>query len=49
MLPEIADGMIAPPSGPGLGTELLAELHLRADATVRSGMAQAQAGKGPTL
>ena len=35
MLPDIADGFIAAPVGPGLGTELLPDLHERADATVR--------------
>ena len=35
-LPEIENGMIAPPSGPGLGTELLPDLHLRPDAHVRT-------------
>ena len=34
-LPEIADGFVSAPTGPGLGTELLPDLHLRADATVR--------------
>jgi galactonate dehydratase len=34
-LPEIADGFIRAPSGPGLGTELLPDLHRRPDATVR--------------
>lgn len=31
-LPTIVDGTIAPPSGPGLGTELLPDLFSRADA-----------------
>jgi galactonate dehydratase len=35
-LPDIKDGTIAAPSGPGLGTELLPDLHLRPDAHVRS-------------
>src|SRR3954447_3409992 len=35
-LPDIADGMIAAPPGPGLGTELLPDLHLRPDAHVRT-------------
>jgi L-alanine-DL-glutamate epimerase-like enolase superfamily enzyme len=35
-LPEIANGFISAPSGPGLGTELLPNLHLRPDARVRS-------------
>jgi galactonate dehydratase len=34
-LPDIADGTIAPPAGPGLGTALKQELWLRTDATVR--------------
>ncbi|MDP9354641.1 MAG: mandelate racemase/muconate lactonizing enzyme family protein [Chloroflexota bacterium] len=34
-LPDIRDGTIAPPPGPGLGTELLPDLHRRADAHVR--------------
>jgi L-alanine-DL-glutamate epimerase-like enolase superfamily enzyme len=34
-LPDIADGTIAAPTGPGLGTELLPDLHLRPDANVR--------------
>ena len=34
-LPTIADGYITPPPGPGLGTELLPDLHLRPDAHVR--------------
>jgi L-alanine-DL-glutamate epimerase-like enolase superfamily enzyme len=38
-LPEISDGMIAAPTGAGLGTELLPDLHERADARVlRSGV-----------
>ena len=34
-LPDIKDGMIAAPPGPGLGTDLLPDLHLRPDAVVR--------------
>ncbi|HEV2529818.1 MAG TPA: mandelate racemase/muconate lactonizing enzyme family protein [Thermomicrobiales bacterium] len=34
VLPEIRDGMITPPPGPGLGTELLPDLWRRPDATV---------------
>ncbi len=34
-LPTVADGQIAPPPGPGLGTELLPDLHQRPDAHVR--------------
>jgi L-alanine-DL-glutamate epimerase-like enolase superfamily enzyme len=34
-LPTIADGMIAPPPGPGLGTELLPGLEARPDAHAR--------------
>jgi L-alanine-DL-glutamate epimerase-like enolase superfamily enzyme len=35
-LPTIEGGFIAPPSGPGLGTELLPELWGRPDAHVRA-------------
>ena len=35
-LPVIADGHIAPPPGPGLGTELVPGLETRPDATLRS-------------
>jgi L-alanine-DL-glutamate epimerase-like enolase superfamily enzyme len=35
VLPDVADGTIAPPPGPGLGTELLPELWERPDAVVR--------------
>jgi L-alanine-DL-glutamate epimerase-like enolase superfamily enzyme len=35
-LPEVKDGMIAPPPGPGLGMELLPDLTRRADAVVRT-------------
>ncbi|MCA1737976.1 MAG: mandelate racemase/muconate lactonizing enzyme family protein, partial [Actinobacteria bacterium] len=31
-LPTISNGQVAPPEGPGLGTELLPELHGRTDA-----------------
>lgn len=34
-LPEVKDGMIAPPPGPGLGLDLLPDLGRRADAIVR--------------
>jgi galactonate dehydratase len=34
-LPEVRDGMIAPPPGPGLGLELLPDLTARPDAVVR--------------
>jgi L-alanine-DL-glutamate epimerase-like enolase superfamily enzyme len=34
-LPEIGEGTIAAPSGPGLGTDLLPDLHQRPDAHVR--------------
>jgi L-alanine-DL-glutamate epimerase-like enolase superfamily enzyme len=34
-LPDIADGTIAPPPGPGLGTALLPGLEARPDAHVR--------------
>ncbi|MGI9252162.1 MAG: mandelate racemase/muconate lactonizing enzyme family protein, partial [Thermomicrobiales bacterium] len=34
-LPDISDGTIAPPPGPGLGVELRSELWTRPDATVR--------------
>jgi L-alanine-DL-glutamate epimerase-like enolase superfamily enzyme len=34
-LPVITDGMIAPPAGPGLGLELLPDLHRRPDAHQR--------------
>jgi L-alanine-DL-glutamate epimerase-like enolase superfamily enzyme len=34
-LPTVADGMIAPPPGPGLGTELLPGLEARPDAHAR--------------
>jgi L-alanine-DL-glutamate epimerase-like enolase superfamily enzyme len=34
-LPDVADGTIAPPPGPGLGTELLPDLWDRPDAVVR--------------
>jgi galactonate dehydratase len=34
-LPDIKDGTIAAPPGPGLGTDLLPDLHLRPDAQVR--------------
>jgi galactonate dehydratase len=34
-LPDVSNGTIAPPPGPGLGTELLPELWERPDATVR--------------
>lgn len=34
-LPDVSDGTIAPPPGPGLGTELLPELWERPDAVVR--------------
>jgi galactonate dehydratase len=32
--PELKDGAFSPPNGPGLGVELLPDLHQRADATV---------------
>lgn len=35
-LPEVKDGMIAPPPGPGLGLDLLPDLDRRPDAIVRS-------------
>jgi L-alanine-DL-glutamate epimerase-like enolase superfamily enzyme len=35
-LPDIADGTIAAPPGPGLGTELLPDLDKRPDAHVRT-------------
>jgi galactonate dehydratase len=35
-LPTISDGYVSPPEGPGLGTELLPDLHERPDAHVRS-------------
>jgi galactonate dehydratase len=35
-LPHIADGTIAAPPGPGLGTELLPDLDKRPDAHVRT-------------
>jgi L-alanine-DL-glutamate epimerase-like enolase superfamily enzyme len=35
VLPDIANGSIAAPTGPGLGTDLLPDLHLRPDARVR--------------
>ena len=31
-LPEVSDGHVSPPEGPGLGTELLPDLHERPDA-----------------
>jgi L-alanine-DL-glutamate epimerase-like enolase superfamily enzyme len=31
-LPEVTDGHVSPPEGPGLGTELLPDLHERPDA-----------------
>ncbi len=34
-LPTLKDGMLSPPEGPGLGLELLPDLHKRADATVQ--------------
>ena len=34
-LPEVKDGMIAPPPGPGLGMDLLPDLMKRKDAVVR--------------
>ena len=34
-LPEVKDGMIAPPPGPGLGLDLLPGLTERPDAVVR--------------
>ena len=34
-LPTVENGQIAPPPGPGLGTELLPDLHERSDAHVR--------------
>jgi galactonate dehydratase len=34
-LPEVKDGMIAPPPGPGLGMDLLPDLTARKDAVVR--------------
>ncbi len=34
-LPVLKDGALSPPDGPGLGLELLPDLHKRADATVR--------------
>lgn len=35
-LPVIADGYISPPEGPGLGTELLPDLHRRSDAHLQT-------------
>jgi galactonate dehydratase len=35
-LPTVADGHISPPEGPGLGTELLPDLHERPDAHLRT-------------
>jgi L-alanine-DL-glutamate epimerase-like enolase superfamily enzyme len=35
-MPEISDGYIHPPEGPGLGVELLPDLHLRPDARLVS-------------
>jgi L-alanine-DL-glutamate epimerase-like enolase superfamily enzyme len=35
-LPTVADGHVAPPEGPGLGTELLPDLHERPDARLRT-------------
>ena len=37
-LPTIGDGFIAPPPGPGLGTELRPELWERADARVQTSL-----------
>jgi L-alanine-DL-glutamate epimerase-like enolase superfamily enzyme len=34
-LPTVADGHVSPPGGPGLGTELLPDLHERPDAHLR--------------
>ena len=34
-LPEVKDGMIAPPPGPGLGLDLLPDITSRKDAVVR--------------
>ena len=39
-LPEVKDGMIAPPPGPGLGLDLLPDLTARKDAVVRSSVAR---------
>ncbi len=33
-VPRIEEGFVYPPEGPGLGTDLLPDLHRRADATV---------------
>ena len=38
-LPEVKDGMIAPPPGPGLGLDLLPDITRRKDAVVRSSVA----------
>ena len=38
-LPEVKDGMIAPPPGPGLGLDLLPDLTARKDAVVRVSVA----------
>ena len=38
-LPEVKDGMIAPPPGPGLGMDLLPDLAARKDAVVRTSAA----------
>jgi galactonate dehydratase len=35
-LPTIADGYVSPPKGPGLGTELIPDLHERPDAHLRT-------------
>ena len=35
VMPTIKDGFAYPMTGPGLGTELLPDLHKRKDATVR--------------
>ena len=39
-LPEVVDGMIAPPPGPGLGLDLLPELTERPDAVVRASVSE---------
>ena len=39
-LPEVKDGMIAPPPGPGLGLDLLPDIASRKDAVVRSSISR---------